>query len=250
MRADGAGHVSIRVQAGPSLNFSDERRRRTNWACLAWRSTAAVRHPDTYVSGSKILAPVFVLILLALALPPRASARASASQSIIHTVSGALAHADPEDQRDGLPAGQPLSGAALDQKTTQVASQVRCPVCQGSSIGDSPSSTAQDMKREVRQMLAAGYTERQVISYFVYSYGDFIREKPPEHGFPAVVWIAPPLLLLLGALVVVFWLRNKSRAPAAEETAPAPAVAADDPELASWLAKVRALDGEKPPKGS
>ena len=76
------------------------------------------------------------------------------------------------------PAGQPLSGAALEQRTHEIASLLRCPVCQGMSVADSPSTVALDMKQQVREMLARGYTEQQILAYFEQSYGEFVFLKP------------------------------------------------------------------------
>ncbi len=151
----------------------------------------------------------------------------------------------------GKPAGQPLHGTELAQRTEVVARQVRCPVCQGSSINDSPSSTARDMKAEVRELLAAGYTEEQTISYFVASYGDFIRLKPKDRGFDALVWVAPPLLFLVGALLTALWLRKRSRASGGGAPPP-PEVPLDpdDPALSAYLVRVRALaDDREDPTG-
>ena len=106
----------------------------------------------------------------------------------------------------GTPQGQPLSGPALDQRTQEVASLLRCPVCQGMSIADSPSTVAQDMKHQVREMLAEGYTEKQILAYFEKSYGGFVLEKPKN----PLVWILPILILIVGAVVVVVTAKKLS----------------------------------------
>gem|GEM_PF-654209 len=103
----------------------------------------------------------------------------------------------------GLPTGPPLSGPALDQRTEVVAEDIRCPVCQGLSIADSPSETALAMKAEVKGMLAQGYSADQIFDYFEASYGEFIRLEPRAQGFNLVVWLAPILVLALGLLLVL-----------------------------------------------
>ncbi len=117
--------------------------------------------------------------------------------------------------QDGAPLGPPLSGAALDQATEDVASLMRCPVCQGLSVADSPASSAVDLKAEVRRQLALGYTKDQVIASFERSYGEFIRLEPKAEGFNWLVWLMPVLALLVGALVIYFQLRPRPQAPAA-----------------------------------
>ncbi|HEY6844060.1 MAG TPA: cytochrome c-type biogenesis protein [Thermoanaerobaculia bacterium] len=109
----------------------------------------------------------------------------------------------------GVPQAQPLSGAALDQRTQEVASLLRCPVCQGMSVADSPSTVAQDMKHQVRDMLAKGYTQEQILAYFEQSYGQFVLEKPKNK----LVWILPVLILVIGAIVVVTTARKLSAEP-------------------------------------
>lgn len=105
------------------------------------------------------------------------------------------------------PAGPPLSGAALDRATEEVSSLMRCPVCQGLSVADSPSSSAVDLKGEVRRMLSLGYSEDQVIAAFERSYGEFIRLEPKAEGFNWMVWLMPMLAFAAGALMIFFRLR-------------------------------------------
>ncbi len=112
--------------------------------------------------------------------------------------------ASPEAPPPGEPAplGPPLSGAALDRATEEVSALMRCPVCQGLSVADSPATSAVDLKAEVRRQLALGYTEEQVIASFERSYGEFIRLEPKAEGFNWLVWLAPLVAFLAGAAVV------------------------------------------------
>ena len=111
----------------------------------------------------------------------------------------------------GEPKGAPLEGDELDKRTEEVSSLMRCPVCQGLSIADSPTLLAQAMKSEVRQFLAAGYTEAQIFDYFEQSYGEFVRLEPKAKGFNLVVWIAPVVALLIGVVVIVVRLRSRGK---------------------------------------
>lgn len=124
--------------------------------------------------------------------------------------------------QDGAPLGPPLSGAALDQATEDVASLMRCPVCQGLSVADSPASSAVDLKAEVRRQLALGYTRDQVIASFERSYGEFIRLEPKAEGFNWLVWLMPMLALVVGAAVIFFRLRPQPPAAAGNSVAPPP----------------------------
>ena len=136
----------------------------------------------------------------------------------------------------GDPKGQPLTGELLSAKDREVSSQLRCPVCQGLSIGDSPSSMAAKMRGEVNDLLAAGYTEGQVLSYFERSYGQLVRLEPSFAGVNWLVWLGPLAVLLLGAFMIWRAMSRNSSTPV--PAAPA-AASADDPLLNSYLDRVR-----------
>lgn len=103
----------------------------------------------------------------------------------------------------------------LDDRTLEVARQLQCPVCTGESVADSPSLAAADMRRLIRQQLAEGKSEQQVIEYFRTVYGDTILESPPKSGFTSLIWLTPLLMLLAGG-VVVWTLAREWRAQASE----------------------------------
>lgn len=130
----------------------------------------------------------------------------------------------------GAPKAAPVTGADLDRRTAEVASLLRCPVCQGLSVADSPSTMALDMKQQARDLLARGYSEEQILSYFEQSYGQFVLLKPKFRGAGVLVWLLPLFVLLFGGLVVF----AKSRKLAAPLPAPP---SSDDP----YIAKVREL---------
>lgn len=136
----------------------------------------------------------------------------------------------------GQPAGRPLSGEALDRKTIEVAALLRCPVCQGLSIADSPATMAVNMKREVRDLLAEGYSGDQVLAYFEKSYGEFVRLQPPLRGFNWLVWLAPMAALLAGAFIVMRFVRQASPASRVGR-----AVIEDGPARDPYLDQVRRL---------
>jgi cytochrome c-type biogenesis protein CcmH len=135
-----------------------------------------------------------------------------------------------------------VGDAALDARTKEVADLLRCPVCQGLSVADSPATMAIKMKAEVREMVAAGYDRDQILAYFERSYGEFVRLKPPLRGVNWLVWLAPALGLVLGVFVVAWALRSPARE--AEESTAVPVDAdalPEDPSLAPYVLKVREL---------
>ena len=134
----------------------------------------------------------------------------------------------------GEPQGRPLSGDELERVTNEVSSLMRCPVCQGLSVADSPTPSAVAMKEEVRQFLADGYSESQILTYFEKSYGEFIRLEPKARGFNLLVWILPIAGLVAGLALV---MRRVRRPAATEAQDDAPTTV--DPDLEVYLEQVR-----------
>src|SRR5436853_5093354 len=79
----------------------------------------------------------------------------------------------------------------LDQRAYNVGSQLKCPVCQGESVADSPSAIAQQMRGVIRRQLQSGKSEQEVIQYFVSNYGEQIAWSPPWQGFSLLAWLVP-----------------------------------------------------------
>ncbi|MET0555804.1 MAG: cytochrome c-type biogenesis protein [Vicinamibacteria bacterium] len=155
---------------------------------------------------------------------------------------GAQAPADDPAAVVGPPRAAQLAGTALEARTKDVGALLRCPVCQGLSVADSPSEMAVSMRHQVRDLLAAGYDQEQILQYFERSYGEFVRLRPPLRGVNWIVWLAPALGLLAGACVVGWALRG----PRAAAPAEAPASAAldrdalpDDPALHPYVLRIR-----------
>ena len=148
----------------------------------------------------------------------------------------------------GAPRGRPLAGADLEAVAHEVAAVLRCPVCQGLSVADSPTDLARNMKQQVRELLAQGYDREQVLAYFESSYGEFVRLQPPLRGVNWLVWVAPVLGLLAGGFIIA---RSLRRAP--PSVAPAAAtVHEDDDALAPYVLRVREMaygwPGGRPPQ--
>ena len=197
-------------------------------------------------------------LLLVLLLAPFASAQTPG------TAGGAAASTAPPDHTPvdlahvasvaGAPRGPRLTGAALEAEAKRIAAVLRCPVCQGLSVGDSPSAMATNMRQQIRELVAAGFDEDQILSYFEASYGEFVRLEPPLRGVNWLVWLAPALGLVLGLGVVWWVLRGASASgepvhadlsadAAAPATPPSAEVVLDplpeDPALAQAVLRVR-----------
>jgi cytochrome c-type biogenesis protein CcmH len=101
-----------------------------------------------------------------------------------------------------------VADSALDAQTAAVASTLRCPVCQGESIEDSPSDLARQMRAVVRDRLRAGETPDQVKAYFASKYGEWILLEPTVKGLNILLYAIPVLLVVGGLALVAFLVRR------------------------------------------
>ncbi|GCF08321.1 cytochrome c-type biogenesis protein [Dictyobacter arantiisoli] len=96
----------------------------------------------------------------------------------------------------------------LDQHVRSIASQLRCPVCQGESVADAPPLIAQQMRAYIRQEIQAGASDQQIIQYLSSRYGSNIVWVPQWQGFTLLAWIVPMLLLLAGLIFLTLVVRD------------------------------------------
>lgn len=138
---------------------------------------------------------------------------------------------------EGSAAAQPSVAPALgvdtvlDERAKAVSSRLRCPVCQGESIQDSPAELAGQMKLLVREQLASGRSEKEVLDYFTQKYGQWILLEPKAEGFNLLVYWLPVVFLFLGGGGIAMAVRKWSRPVAADVAtngATLPALPADD----------------------
>ncbi|MEE9285695.1 MAG: cytochrome c-type biogenesis protein [Dehalococcoidia bacterium] len=113
-----------------------------------------------------------------------------------------------------------------DSEVRRISNKLQCPVCEGTSVADSPSPVAEGMREKVRDMLAAGKSEKEIMSFFVAVYGDFVLREPPKTGLAAAVWWVPPGAIAAGLALVylLVWRRRKG----AQGPSPVSVTLADD----------------------
>ena len=121
----------------------------------------------------------------------------------------------------------PLFAAAapdLEERTREIASELRCVVCQNLSVADSPSEMAQQMRAIVREQVQAGKTAEQIQDFFVSKYGEWVLLKPKTTGFSALLWILPYVVLVIGVIAALLFVRRIAarKKLAKESTVPAP----------------------------
>lgn len=126
------------------------------------------------------------------------------------------------------PGSDPLA-PPLEARVQVLAKGLRCAVCQGLSVADSPSSMARAQLDKVRELVSAGKTDDEVREYFVARYGEWVLLKPRTHGFNLAVWVGPVALVLVGVTALV--LQLKKRPPRPPPTPVASGSSSADPYL-------------------
>jgi cytochrome c-type biogenesis protein CcmH len=121
------------------------------------------------------------------------------------------------------------------ERVDRITSELRCVVCQGLSVRDSPSESARQMRDLVTQRVAEGRSDDQIRDEFRASYGDWVVLSPPLASWSGLVWLVPIVALFAG--LVVAWRRLRAP-PAALPEAPSAEVAA----LRARVAREEALD--------
>ncbi|WP_037088784.1 cytochrome c-type biogenesis protein [Rhizobium sp. CF080] len=102
-----------------------------------------------------------------------------------------------------------LSNPVLEQRARNLSAQLRCMVCQNQSIDDSNAELARDLRVLVRERLTNGDTDDQVIDYVVSRYGEFVLLKPRLGAKTVILWATPVLLLLVGAIAILVFVRTR-----------------------------------------
>lgn len=101
---------------------------------------------------------------------------------------------------------RPLPQAGQEARAQALHHQLRCVVCQNQSIAESDAVLAADLRNVVRERIAAGDTDQQVLDYVVARYGDFVLMRPPVTGATWLLWAGPFLVLLLGGTAIAAYL--------------------------------------------
>ena len=98
----------------------------------------------------------------------------------------------------------------VETRMRDIASNMRCPVCQGQSVYDSNSYLARQMKQIISEKLTSGETPDEIVNFFKARYGDYVLMAPPQKGFHRAIWFGPLLLALFGG-GLIFWRIMRAR---------------------------------------
>jgi cytochrome c-type biogenesis protein CcmH len=105
----------------------------------------------------------------------------------------------------------------LEQRYQTLIHEVRCLVCLNQTIADSTVPLAAELRRTVHDLVAEGKSEREVTDYLVARYGDFVMYKPPMRPDTWLLWGAPFILLVIGAVIFARILKHRSAQPLDED---------------------------------
>ena len=105
---------------------------------------------------------------------------------------------------------QPLpEDPVVNRRAVHLAEELRCLVCQNQTIADSNAELAVDLRRQIREQIAQGRDDAQIIDFMVERYGDFVRYRPPVKATTLLLWLGPPLVLVSGFAFLLFYLRSR-----------------------------------------
>ncbi len=110
-----------------------------------------------------------------------------------------------------------MADPAQEQRARALSQQLRCMVCQNQSIDDSDAPLARDLRLLVRERIAAGYSDREVIDFLVARYGEFVLLKPRLEGHTLLLWLLTPAVLIGGGAGLWLYYRRRSRGAARDE---------------------------------
>ena len=103
----------------------------------------------------------------------------------------------------------------VEKRMVAISEELRCLVCQNESLSGSHAELAQDLRREIRSMIAAGKTDKEILDFMVDRYGDFVRYRPPIKPTTWLLWGGPFLLLGGGVAALIVFLRRRAKENAA-----------------------------------
>lgn len=98
-----------------------------------------------------------------------------------------------------------------EKRLVKLSEELRCLVCQNQNIADSNAELAQDLRREIRTMIQAGKSDKEIVDFMVARYGDFVLYRPPVKATTLLLWAGPLVFMLAGLAALVTYLRKRNR---------------------------------------
>ncbi|MCP9439663.1 MAG: cytochrome c-type biogenesis protein CcmH [Nitrospira sp.] len=100
---------------------------------------------------------------------------------------------------------------AVEARLKRLAGELRCLVCQNQTLADSNAPLAEDLRREVREMIVKEMSDREIVDFLVSRYGDFVLYRPPLKTTTVLLWAGPFVLLVGGGIALAVTLRRRQK---------------------------------------
>jgi cytochrome c-type biogenesis protein CcmH len=126
---------------------------------------------------------------------------------MILMIVGLFSLADVVIAKEALPNEDPQ----IEQRMKNLTEQLRCLVCQNETLADSHADLAEDLRKQVREQMKAGKSDKEIIAYLTDRYGDFVLYKPPVKTTTYLLWFGPFVLLGGGTVVLYRYLSRRRR---------------------------------------
>jgi cytochrome c-type biogenesis protein CcmH len=97
----------------------------------------------------------------------------------------------------------------MEKMVNEISSELRCLVCQNQTIADSSAGLAVDLKNQVREMVAKGQSQDEIVAFMVQRYGDFVLYRPPLKATTIVLWVGPFVLMVAGIVILMINVRKR-----------------------------------------
>lgn len=98
---------------------------------------------------------------------------------------------------------KPSDDPAVEARLAKLSHELRCLQCQNQTLAESPSSIAADLRREIREQIKAGKSDKEIVAFLTQRYGDFILYRPRVTPLTYLLWFGP-FLVLIGGLILLF----------------------------------------------
>ncbi|MBK9596641.1 MAG: cytochrome c-type biogenesis protein CcmH [Rhodocyclales bacterium] len=99
----------------------------------------------------------------------------------------------------------------VEKRMVAISEELRCLVCQNESLAGSQADLAKDLRREIREQIAQGKSDKEILDFMTGRYGDFVRYRPPLKGTTFLLWFGPFLLLVAGITALAIILRRRGK---------------------------------------
>ena len=100
--------------------------------------------------------------------------------------------------------GFPIINSNATNKVYDISNELMCPVCQGQTVAESNSKLALSMREVIKIKVSNGESKKEILDYFIGQYGETILAKPPIKGFGLLLWLTPPIILII---TIITWIR-------------------------------------------